>query len=137
VRYELESLGCSACGQVFTVPLPVEAGKERYTAPARAVLALSRYSLGVPFYRLEGFQARVGVPVGDATQWDQAERVADCAYPVFEQMKRLATQGEVIFQDDTPARILAGIKENRQAAEARGSGQAEPRIYPGAGGQRG
>jgi transposase len=128
VRYELESLGCSACGQVFTVPLPVEAGKERYTAPARAVLALSRYSLGVPFYRLEGFQARVGVPVGDATQWDQAERVADCAYPVFEQMKRLAVQGEVIFQDDTPARILAGIKENRQAAEARGSGQAEPRT---------
>jgi hypothetical protein len=40
------------------------------------VLALSRYSLGVPFYRLEGFQALVGVPVADATQWDQAERVA-------------------------------------------------------------
>jgi hypothetical protein len=68
------------------------------------------------------------VPVADATQWDQAERVADCAYPVFEQMKRLAAQGEVIFQDDTHARILAVIKENRKAAEARVSGQAEPRT---------
>ena len=45
VRYELERLRCSACGRVFTVPLPVEAGKEKDTAQARAVLALSRYSL--------------------------------------------------------------------------------------------
>jgi transposase len=128
VRYELEKLRCSACGQVFTAPLPAHAGEEKYTARAGAVLALSGYSLGVPFYRLEGFQALVGVPVADATQWDQAERVADCAYPVFEQMKRLAAQGEVIFQDDTHARILAVIKENRKAAEAMVSGQAEPRT---------
>jgi transposase len=124
VRYALERLRCSACGQVFTAPLPARAGEEKYTARARAVLALSRYSLGVPFYRLEGFQALVGVPVADATQWDQAERVADCAYPVFEQMKYLAAQSEVIFQDDTHTRILALIKENRTAVE---SGQAEPR----------
>ncbi len=122
VRYELEKLRCSACGQVFTAPLPAHAGEEKYTARARAVLALSRYSLGVPFYRLEGFQALVGVPVADATQWDQAERVADCAYPVFEQLTYLAAQGEVIYQDDT--RILAVIKENRKAAA---SGQAGPR----------
>ena len=38
-------------------------------------------------YRLEGYQAMVGVPVADATQWDQIERVADCAYPVFEQLR--------------------------------------------------
>jgi transposase len=125
VRYELEKLRCSACGQVFTAPLPVEAGEEKYTARARAVLAMSRYYLGLPFYRLEGFQALVGVPVADATQWGQAERVADCAYPVFEEMKRLAAQGEVIFQDDTHTRILAVMKENREAAA---SGQAEPRT---------
>jgi transposase len=128
VRYALEKLRCSACGQVFTAPLPIGAGEEKYTARAGAVLALSRYYLGLPFYRLEGFQALVGVPVADATQWDQAERVADCAYPVFEEMKRLAAQGEVIFQDDTHARILAVIKENRKAAEAVASGQAEPRT---------
>jgi transposase len=108
--------------------LPVEAGEEKYTPRARAVLALSRYSLGVPFYRLEGFQALVGVPVADATQWDQAERVADCAYPVFEEMKRLAAQGEVIYQDDTHTRIRAVIKANRKAAEAMDSGQATPRT---------
>jgi transposase len=125
VRYALERLRCSACGQVFTAPLPAHAGEEKYTARARAVLALSRYSLGVPFYRLEGFQALVGVPVADATQWDETERVADCAYPVFEQLKYLAAQSEVIYQDDTHTRILAVIKANRKAAA---SGQAEPRT---------
>ncbi len=31
VRYELEKLGCSACGAVFTAPLPAMAGTEKYS----------------------------------------------------------------------------------------------------------
>jgi len=54
-------------------------GEEKYTAQARAVLAVSRYDLGVPGYRLQGYQAMLGVPVPDATQWDQIEVVGDCA----------------------------------------------------------
>jgi hypothetical protein len=114
VRYVLEKFRCSACGQVFTAAVPPEVGAEKYSARARAVLVLGRYYLGIPFYRLEGYQAMVGVPISDATQWDQIERVADCAYPVFEQLKTLAAQGEVIYQDDTHVRILSLIAENRQ-----------------------
>ena len=114
VRYVLEKFRCSACGQVFTASAPAEAGADKYSARARAVLVLGRYYLGVPLYRLEGYQAMVGVPVADATQWDQIERVADCAYPVFEQLKTLAAQGEVIYQDDTHVRILSLIAENRR-----------------------
>ena len=79
IRYELEKLRCSACGQVFTAPLPAEAGEDKYSARARAVWAVGRYSLGLPCSRVEGYQGRLGVPVPDATQWDQIERVADCA----------------------------------------------------------
>jgi hypothetical protein len=114
VCYALEKFRCSACGQVFTAAVPAEAGAEKYSARARAVLVLGRYYLGVPLYRLEGYQAMVGVPVSDATQWDQIERVADCAYPVFEQLKTLAAQGEVIYQDDTHVRILSLMAENRR-----------------------
>jgi transposase len=114
VHYALEKLRCSACGQVFTATAPVEAGADKYSARARAVLVLGRYYLGGPLYRLEGYQAMVGVPVSDATQWDQIERVADCAYPVFEQLQTLAAQGEVIYQDDTHVRILSLIAENRR-----------------------
>jgi transposase len=127
VRYELEKLRCSACGQVFTASVPVAAGAEKYTARARAILALGRYYLGLPWYRLEGFQAVVGVPVADATQWDQAEMVGDCSHPIFKCLETLAAQGEVIFQDDTPHRILTLIKENQQA-QARGKAQTEERT---------
>jgi hypothetical protein len=113
VRYELEKLRCSACGAVFTAPAPDDADK--YSPRAKAVIALGRYSLGLPFYRLEQYQALVGVPVADATQWELAEQVADCAYPVFAQLEELAAQGEVIFQDDTHVRILALLAENRRA----------------------
>jgi transposase len=115
VRYELEKLRCSACGQIFTASVPAAAGTEKYSARARAVLALARYYLGVPWYRLESFQAQVGVPMPDATQWDQVELVGDCAYPIFKSLERMAAQGEVIYQDDTPGRILTLIEENQQA----------------------
>jgi hypothetical protein len=115
VRYEREKLRCSACGQSFTASLPAVAGAEQYTARARAVLALARYYLGLPWYRLEGFQALVGVPVPDATQWDQTELVGDCSHPIFKWLEKLAAQGEVIFQDDTLQRVLALIEENQQA----------------------
>jgi hypothetical protein len=131
VRYELEKLRCSACGQIFTASVPAAAGTEKYTAQARAVLALARYYLGLPWHRLEGFQALVGVPVSDATQWDQTEVVGDCAYPVFQYLEKLAAQGEVIFQDDTPQRVLALIEENQQAtaqAHAQGKAKADERM---------
>lgn len=51
VRYVLEKLRCSACGQMFTASVPVEAGAEKYSARARAVFVLGRYYLGVPLYR--------------------------------------------------------------------------------------
>ena len=127
VRYELEKLRCSACGQIFTASVPAAAGTEKYTARARAVLALARYYLGLPWHRLEGFQAVVGVPVPDATQWDQGEIVGDCTYPIFKCLERLAAQGEVIFQDDTPGRVLTLIEENQIArAQARAQGKAKP-----------
>ena len=56
----------------------------------------------------------VGVPVPDATQWDQVERVADSAYMVFEYLVNLAAQGHLIYQDDTPTRILSLIQENKE-----------------------
>ena len=118
VRYELEKLRCSACGEVFTAPMRAEVGADKYSARARAVIALGRYYLGLPFYRIEQYQALVGVPVADATLWDLVERVADSAWPVFEALWELAAQGDVIFQDDTHVRILTLLAENRRADAA-------------------
>jgi hypothetical protein len=118
IQYALEKLRCSACGQVFTGPVPREAGPEKYTPQARAAVVVSRYYLGVPMHRLAGYQAMVGVPLSDATQWEPIERVADWAYPVFLALQRLAAQGDVIYQDDTHVRILSCIAANRQGTSS-------------------
>jgi transposase len=131
ICYELEKLRCSACGQVFTAPLPAEAGTEKYSPRARAVLAVSRYYLGLPFFRVEAYQAMLGVPVPDATQWDQIEQLGDCSYKVFAYLETLAAQGELIHQDDTSVRILSLMAENRThqtAAEALGFARSQERT---------
>jgi transposase len=132
MRYELQKLRCSACGQIFTAPLPSEASVEKYSPQARAVLVVGRYYVGLPFYRLAGYQAMLGVPVPDATQWDQIERVGDCCYVVFELLETLAAQGELIHHDDTSVRILTLIKENQQIrAAAAAQGLSRPKARTG------
>src|SRR5512144_609038 len=128
VRDELEKLRCSACGEVFTAAAPATAEPEKYSLRARTVIALGRYYLGLPFYRIEQYQALVGVPVADATLWDLAEQVAARAWPVFEALWTLAAQGEVIFQDDTHVRMLALLAENRHA-DATGETLARRGMY--------
>ena len=121
IRYDVEKLRCSACGKVFTAKLPTEAGVEKYSPRAKAALALGRYYLGLPFYRLQSYQTMMGVPVPDATQWDQMEYVGDCSYRVFEALETLAAQGELIYQDDPSVRILSLMKANQEIrAQAQG-----------------
>jgi hypothetical protein len=43
IRYELHKLRCSACGAIFTAPLPDGVGKTKYSPRARAALVVSRY----------------------------------------------------------------------------------------------
>jgi hypothetical protein len=131
IRYELHKLRCSACGIIFTASLPDGTGKTKYSPRARAVLVVSRYYLGLPFYRLEGYQAMQGVPVADATQWEQIEAVAKCCYGVFGYLETLAAQGELIHQDDTTVRILTLMQENEQIrarAAAQGLSRATERT---------
>lgn len=66
------------------------------------------------------------MPVAAATQWDQTEIVGDCSYPIFKWWEKEAAQGAVIFQDDTPQRVLALMAENQQAAaRAHAQGRAK------------
>jgi hypothetical protein len=74
----------------------------------------------------------LGVPMPDATQWDQIEKVGDCGYVVFEYLETIAAQGELIYQDDTTVRILSLFKENQQIrAEAAAQGLSRPKERTG------
>ena len=112
-RFELEQLRCGTCGALWTAPRPPEASQETYDVSLKVNLALAHYHLGLPFKRIESFQAMLGMPLSDATQWDLVEQVADSAYPIYEYLKKLGANQPLVYQDDTGARILSMIRENR------------------------
>ena len=65
----------------------------------------------------------LGMPVPDATQWDQIEKVGDCAYVVCAQMEQVAAQGELSLHDDTAVRMVSLMQEHiarLSAAQAQG-----------------
>jgi hypothetical protein len=74
----------------------------------------------------------LGVPVPDATQWDQIEQVGDCAYVVFAQREQGAAQGERICQDDTAVRIVSLRQDNiEMVAAAQAPGWSTPTARTG------
>jgi len=104
--YQLEKLRCHLCGQVFTAPAPEAAGDQKYDATAGSMIGLLKYGSGLPFHRLDGLQADLGVPLPASTQWGIVQAVAANIKPAFDELIRQAAQGEVLHNDDTTVKIL-------------------------------
>jgi len=117
-RYVYEKYKCNLCDQTFPAKLPegVKQGKS-YDESALAMMAISKYFLATPFYRLEKAQKMMGIPLPDSTQSDKMEELVNCAYPAFMAVVHYAAQGEIIHNDDTKARILSLMKENEELSE--------------------
>lgn len=108
--YLIEKLRCNLCGDLVSATPPPEALGEKYDESFKAMLAINKYYVAVPFYRQENFQRMLGLPLPDATQWDQIEKLASCCYAVFNLLKELAANGNLIQNDDTRVRILEVMK---------------------------
>ena len=79
----------------------------RFDPSADAVIAISRYQLGVPWHRSAAFQMLAGVPLPESVQFERCEVLANAVSPVFRQLEREAASADVLHEDDTPVRILA------------------------------
>ena len=111
VKYEVEKLRCSSCLEIFTANTE-HIGNEKYDDHFKAIIATRKYFAGMPLYRQEQYFAMQGVPLSDSKQWELIEEVADCAYPIFLSLERVAANGKVVYQDDTKYKILRLIKQN-------------------------
>jgi transposase len=109
--FEMERLRCNACGEVFTAAEPETAGQDKYDVTAVAMIALLKYSTGVPFKRLERLEGQLGMPLPAATQWELMEAAAKGMRPVLDELIRQAAQGGVMHNDDTGMRILQLVRE--------------------------
>ena len=105
--YELERLRCNLCGDVFEAEAPEGVGEKKYDETAAAMIAMLRYGSGVPFYRLEGLEASLGIPLPSSTQWEIVAGTAMEIQPAFDELIRQAAQGEIFYNDDTSMKILA------------------------------
>ena len=109
--YQLERLRCGLCQEVYEAPPPAEMGEDKRDKTAVSMVALLKYGSGVPFYRLEGLQSHLGIPLPRSTQWDMVATAAKPLVPVYEELIRQAAQGAVVYNDDTAVRILALTRE--------------------------
>lgn len=104
--YELQKLRCNLCSEVFTAQAPQGIGTEKYDATSGSMIALLKYGTGMPFNRMEGLQANLGIPLPASTQWDIVEAKAEAIQPAFKELIRQAADGEVVHNDDTTVKIL-------------------------------
>lgn len=88
VLYVLETLRCALCGKIYKAPEPLNVGKEKYDASARAIIVMLKYGNGFPYYRLGNFQKSLGVPMPASTQYDIAHSVYKIAFYIFEVLVR-------------------------------------------------
>ncbi|MCP4410214.1 MAG: transposase [Gammaproteobacteria bacterium] len=111
--YELEKLRCNLCGTVFTATAPEGSGNKKYDEAAASMLACLRYGAGFPMYRLAKLEGNLGIPLPAATQWDTLNARSQLIAPAYRALVDTAAQGEVLHNDDTTARILELMAENK------------------------
>jgi hypothetical protein len=109
--YELARLRCNLCQEVYEAPAPAGMGAEKRDETAASMVAVLKYGSGVPFYRLAGLQDNLGIPLPVSTQWDMMAEAAAPLEPAYAELIRQAAQGQVLYNDDTAARILALQRE--------------------------
>jgi hypothetical protein len=114
-KYIVQRLRCNLCHELFQATIPPEVGKDKYDASFKAMMAVQKYFVAVPFYRQETFQTLLHFPLPDATQWDLIEQLAGYCYGVFLALTVCAANGKLIHNDDTTVRIqevIAKLKAN-------------------------
>jgi len=119
-RVELEQLRCRICEAVFTAPMPDgQSAAPKYDPSCAAMLAMLRYGAGMPFYRLEGLQASLNVPLPHASQWDIVCKALPAPKAIFTELIKQAAQAPLLHMDDTPTKILS-LMAQRKVLEALG-----------------
>jgi len=108
-KYKVEKLRCNLCGIQINASMPITLCDDKYDAAFKAQLSMLKYYMGLPFYRIQGYQNALGIPLSDSTQWDLMDALANDVNPVFKHLEKFAANGHLIHADDTTVKILSNI----------------------------
>ena len=118
--HETEKLRCNGCGKYFEADLD-DGLKQKYDPSADVAIAVQKYALGLPFYRMGNWQRYLGIPLSASTQWERCEVLVNSIYLVYKILLDLASNGRLFGGDDTGGRILDVEKEEREKGAAKRS----------------
>ena len=127
--YEQEVMRCNDCGKEYEATLPEGVSPKRYDETADAQMAISKCGLATPYNRSATMQRDCGMPLSESVMSERCEAVAEALRPIYEEMKRQAANGKVFYGDDTPARILELMKENKEKKEGERRGMQTSGIF--------
>jgi hypothetical protein len=105
---------CNDCGKEYEAPLPDGVSPKKYDGTADATIAIIKCGLATPYNRSAALQRDCGMPLSESVMSERCEAVAEALFPIYKEMRRQAANGKVFYGDDTPARILELMKENRE-----------------------
>ena len=86
--YKLQQRRCRLCDATFTAARPAAITAPKYAHSCASMLAVLRYGSGMPFYRLEGLQGSLNVPLPDATQWEIVAKAVPGPRAAFDELIR-------------------------------------------------
>lgn len=112
-KYWIEKLRCALCGELISASIPLHVDTQKYDSAFKAILALQKYYVAVPFYRQAYFQSLLGVPLPASTQWQLIEEVGSAALLVFPILEKIAANGDLIHNDDSHVKITDVIRHHR------------------------
>ncbi|MBF0545515.1 MAG: IS66 family transposase [Candidatus Riflebacteria bacterium] len=116
--HQPERLRCSGCGEIITAKMPEEVGEEKATPSANAMVAVFRYGMGMPHYRLAEIQKAFGVPLPASSQYEMVEMLWTHVVPVYKELLNQAADSPLFFIDDTGTKILSLLELKDQLKEA-------------------
>ena len=103
-RYLAPCMRCDTCQTRFQTPIPEEIkNTPKYDVTCATSLAIGRYSMGLPMYRIEQNQSHHGIPMKDATQYDLLKRLYVIAVPVYDELGKQASNGGLMGFTAYPA----------------------------------
>ncbi len=126
--WDCQQLRCGDCQRVFTAKPPPEACGAKFSESAAALIAVLRFWLGTPHYRLGRLQEALGTPIPDATQWDVLHERALEIYPAFQALLHRAAQAPLMHNDDTHMPVLQFMGKRREKLVAEGKLPREDRT---------
>lgn len=103
---------CGTCNELYD-SLPAEIKmKPKYDASCYASIAIHKYQLGMPFYRIASVQNISGIPLATSTQWDLVNEFSKAISPIHVELQKQAANMKAFGYDDTGARILQTEPKN-------------------------